>query len=166
MTSTSRTAGAVLVAQCGDLRGVGGEFPSRRRTSAMRSLANSTRIRSVTSIVGHDLLSGIFRPLGRLLLHVGQLLYLVRLRALAGSFAANQSAFHDRSGRGYRFLADLVIEADALNPQVAARLVPPLGRWRRFVEPYSGLMRAELERIVATPGLSTDVFEQASRSLG
>jgi aminopeptidase N len=89
-----------------------------------------------------------------------------RLRALAGSFAANQSAFHDRSGRGYRFLADLVIEADALNPQVAARLVPPLGRWRRFVEPYSGLMRAELERIVATPGLSTDVFEQASRSLG
>ena len=76
MTSTSRTAGAVLVAQCGDLRGVGGELSSRRRTSAMRSLANSTRIRSVTSILGHDLLSGIFRPLGLafLLLHVGQLL--------------------------------------------------------------------------------------------
>jgi aminopeptidase N len=26
-------------------------------------------------------------------------------------------------------------------------------------------MRAELERIVATPGLSKDVFEQASKSL-
>ena len=56
----------------------------------MRSLANSTRILSVTSILGHDLLSGIFRPLGLafLLLHVGQLLYLVRLCAHAGSVAA------------------------------------------------------------------------------
>ncbi len=88
-----------------------------------------------------------------------------RLRALAGSFAANQSAFHDNSGRGYRLLADLIIAADAINPQVAARMVPPLGRWRRFVEPYATMMRGELERIVATPGLSTDVFEQASKSL-
>ncbi|MCY7338511.1 MAG: aminopeptidase N [Sphingomonas bacterium] len=89
-----------------------------------------------------------------------------RLRALAGNFAANPSAFHHRSGRGYRLIAELIIETDPINPQVAARLVPPLGRWRRFVEPYSGLMRAELERIVATPGLSKDVFEQASKSLG
>ena len=89
-----------------------------------------------------------------------------RLRALAGSFAANQAAFHHPSGRGYRFIADVIIEADALNPQVAARLVPPLGRWQRFVEPYAGLMKAELERIVAAPGISKDVFEQASKSLG
>ena len=53
-----------------------------------------------------------------------------RLRALAGSFAANQIAFHNPSGRGYRLLADLIVEADTINPQVAARLVPPLGRWR------------------------------------
>jgi aminopeptidase N len=63
-------------------------------------------------------------------------------------------------------LADVIIEADAINPQVAARLVPPLGRWRRFVAPYADLMRGELERIVGTPGLSKDVFEQASKSLG
>ena len=62
-------------------------------------------------------------------------------------------------------LADLIVEADAIHPQVAARLVPPLGRWRRFVEPYSSLMRAELERIAATPKLSKDVFEQVSKSL-
>jgi aminopeptidase N len=89
-----------------------------------------------------------------------------RLRALIGSFAANQIAFHAPSGAGYRLLADLIIEVDAINPQVAARLVPPLGRWRRFVAPYADLMRAELERVVATPGLSKDVFEQASKSLG
>ena len=89
-----------------------------------------------------------------------------RLRALFGSFAGNQVAFHLASGAGYRLLADLIIEVDAINPQVAARLVPSFGRWRRFVAPYADLMRVELKRIVATPGLSKDVFEQASKSLG
>jgi aminopeptidase N len=88
-----------------------------------------------------------------------------RLRALAGTFAANQWAFHHASGRGYRFLADMILEADPLNPQVAARLVPPLGRWRRFDGARAALMRAELERILAAPGLSKDVYEQASKSL-
>ena len=75
-----------------------------------------------------------------------------RLRSLVGAFAANQRAFHDASGRGYRFLADMILAVDKLNPQTAAKLVPPLGRWRRFGEDRAALMRAELERIVATPG--------------
>ena len=89
-----------------------------------------------------------------------------RLRSLVGAFAANQRAFHDPSGRGYRFLADMILATDKLNPQTAARLVPPLGRWRRFDEARAALMKAELERIVATPALSKDVFEQSSKSLG
>lgn len=89
-----------------------------------------------------------------------------RLRSLVGAFAANQRAFHDASGAGYRFLSDMIIAVDKLNPQTAARLVPPLGRWRRFDEARGALMRAELQRIVDTPGLSKDVFEQASKSLG
>src|SRR3954468_23544520 len=89
-----------------------------------------------------------------------------RMRSLVGAFASNQRAFHDASGRGYRFLADMILAVDKLNPQTAARLVPPLGRWRRFDEARQALMRAELERIVATPGLSKDVMEQASKSLG
>jgi len=88
-----------------------------------------------------------------------------RMRSLVGAFAANQHAFHDPSGRGYRFLADMILAVDRLNPQAAARLVPPLGRWRRFDAKRQDLMKAELERIVATPGLSKDVFEQASKSL-
>jgi aminopeptidase N len=87
-----------------------------------------------------------------------------RLRALVGAFASNQRAFHDASGRGYRFVADMILAADKLNPQSAARLVPPLGRWRRFDEKRAELMKAELRRIVETPGLSKDVFEQASKS--
>ncbi|USI74093.1 aminopeptidase N [Sphingomonas morindae] len=89
-----------------------------------------------------------------------------RLRALVGAFAANQHAFHAADGSGYRFVADMILAADPINAQTAARLVPPLGRWRRFEPMRAALMRAELERIVATPGLSRDVFEQASKSLG
>ena len=88
-----------------------------------------------------------------------------RLRSLAGSFAANHWAFNHASGRGYRFLGDMIIASDKLNPQTAARLVPPLGRWRRFEPKRSELMRQQLERIVDTRGLSRDVYEQASKSL-
>jgi aminopeptidase N len=88
-----------------------------------------------------------------------------RMRALIGAFASNQHAFHDASGRGYRFLADMILAVDRLNPQTAARLVPPLGRWRRFDEARQALIRAELERIVREPGLSKDTLEQASKSL-
>jgi aminopeptidase N len=88
-----------------------------------------------------------------------------RLRSLAGTFGGNHWAFHRADGRGYAFLADMIIAADKLNPQIAARMVPPLGRWRRFEPKRAAMMREQLERIAATPGLSKDVFEQASKSL-
>lgn len=88
-----------------------------------------------------------------------------RVRALAGAFAANQQQFHLADGSGYRFLADILLALDPINPQTAAKLLPPLGRWRRFDEGRQALMKAELERILAQPGLSKDVFEQASKSL-
>jgi aminopeptidase N len=88
-----------------------------------------------------------------------------RARSLLGSFAMNQWAFHRAGGEGYAFLAGMILALDKLNPQVAARLVPPLGRWRRFAEDRAALMRAELERILKSPGLSKDVYEQASKSL-
>jgi aminopeptidase N len=88
-----------------------------------------------------------------------------RLRSVVGTFSGNHWAFHRADGRGYTFLADMIIAADKLNPQVAARLVPAFGRWRRFEPKRSAMMREALERIVATPGLSKDVFEQASKSL-
>ncbi|MBN8815830.1 MAG: aminopeptidase N [Sphingomonas sp.] len=88
-----------------------------------------------------------------------------RARSLVGAFGVNQRAFHMAGGAGYRFLADHLIALDKLNPQTAAKLLPPLGRWRRFDEGRARLMVAELERILATPGLSKDMFEQASKSL-
>ena len=88
-----------------------------------------------------------------------------RARALIGAFAVTQRAFHAAAGSGYRFVADQLIALDKLNPQTAAKLLPPLGRWRRFDADRAALMRAALERIVATPGLSKDSYEQASKSL-
>ena len=88
-----------------------------------------------------------------------------RFRALVGAFSVNQRAFHGSGGRGYAFLADQILALDPVNPQTAAKMVPPLGRWRRFDETRAGMMRAALERIVARPGVSKDVYEQASKSL-
>ena len=88
-----------------------------------------------------------------------------RLRSLIGSLAMNMWVFHAASGAGYRFLADMILAADRINPQTAAKLVPPLGRWKRFEPARAALMRSELQRIVETPGLSKDVFEQVSKSL-
>lgn len=88
-----------------------------------------------------------------------------RLRSLVGAFAGNQYAFHSSSGEGYAFVTDMILATDPINPQVAARLVPPLGRWRRFDSARATLMKAALERVVATSGISKDVLEQASKSL-
>jgi aminopeptidase N len=90
-----------------------------------------------------------------------------RVRALIGAFAqGNQLHFHTRSGEGYAFLADEVIALDKANPTTAARLVQALGQWRRFDPARQGLMRAQLDRILATSGLSPNTYEMVSKSLG
>jgi aminopeptidase N len=89
-----------------------------------------------------------------------------RVRALYMAAAGNPKVFHDASGEGYRLIADLILALDPINAQTAARFVPPLGRWRRIEPVRSAMMRAELERIAAAPGLSRDVREQVTKSLG
>ncbi|HEV8681034.1 MAG TPA: aminopeptidase N, partial [Stellaceae bacterium] len=90
-----------------------------------------------------------------------------RVRALVGSFAqGNQLHFHAANGAGYVFLADEVLAIDTPNPQLAARLVQPLGQWRRYDAPRQELMRASLQRILAAPGLSPNTYEMVAKSLG
>ena len=89
-----------------------------------------------------------------------------RVRALVGAFSqANQLHFHAASGDGYAFLADEVLALDKPNPTTAARLVQPLGQWRRYDAARQGLMRAALDRILATPGLSANTYEMVAKSL-
>ncbi len=89
-----------------------------------------------------------------------------RLRALVAGFSQfNPAAFHDPSGAGYRFLADQILVVDRFNPNVAARLIEPLGGFRRFTPGLAEKMKAELERILGAEGLSKNVCELAARAL-
>lgn len=88
-----------------------------------------------------------------------------RVRALIGTFTQhNRVNFHRRDGQGYRLLADVVIELNRLNPEIAARMIAPLTRYRRFDEARAALMRDELVRIRAEK-LSRNVHEVVEKAL-
>ena len=89
-----------------------------------------------------------------------------RVRSLIGAFCgANHICFHAASGEGYRFLADAVLDLDGLNPQIAARLLTPLSRWKRFDAVRQDLMQRQLERVLVKKKLSKDVYEVAYKSV-
>ena len=88
-----------------------------------------------------------------------------RLYALYMAFTANLASFHKADGEGYRMIADLILALDPINSNTAAKFVPALGRWKKIEPARAALMRAELERIAAKPGLSRDVTEQVTKSL-
>ena len=87
-----------------------------------------------------------------------------KVRALIGAFAQNRVNFHRLDGQGYQLLADVVIELNRLNPEIAARLITPLTRWQRFDETRQALMRSQLERIKQEP-LSSNVYEVVEKAL-
>jgi aminopeptidase N len=90
-----------------------------------------------------------------------------RVRALIGAFAiGNPLRFHDRSGAGYRLVREVVQTLDSINPQTAARMAASFETWRRYDTARQLLMRAELEAIVARPGLSANLYEVATKMLG
>ena len=78
----------------------------------------------------------------------------------------NQYQFNEKSGSGYEFIATQVMEIDARNPQVAARLMAGFGSWRILDQPRQALVNAQLKRILGHAGLSTNVFELATKMLG
>jgi aminopeptidase N len=89
-----------------------------------------------------------------------------RFRALVGAFSqGNQVRFHAADGSGYRFLTDQLIRLIPVNPQVSARLLTPLTRWRRYDNNRQALMRAELERVRSQDKLPRDVYEVVEKSL-
>ena len=89
-----------------------------------------------------------------------------KVRSLIGAFCGqNAINFHRDDGKGYRYLADKVIELNAINPQIASRLLTPLTRWQRFHEVNQEKMLTELQRIASQENLSSDVFEVVKKSL-
>jgi len=87
------------------------------------------------------------------------------IRSLIQMFAsANPSAFHAKDGSGYEFIGEQVLRLDQSNPQVASRLCGAFNTWRRYDDERQGLMKAQLERILAG-AQSKDTKEIAQKSL-
>lgn len=88
-----------------------------------------------------------------------------KLRSVIGVFCSlNLVNFHQIDGAGYAFLAEQILLLDKQNPQVAARMLTPLTKWRRHDEQRQKLMKEQLQKI-ATAQLSKDVYEVVSRAL-
>jgi aminopeptidase N len=89
-----------------------------------------------------------------------------RARSLIFSFCnANPAAFHRGDAAGYVFWAERVMELDAINPQVAARLARALDRWKKLANPYRNAAREAISRVAAKADLSNDVREVVTRAL-
>jgi aminopeptidase N len=88
-----------------------------------------------------------------------------RFRTVIGAFAANHAGFHHRSGAGYRLVADWLLKLDPLNPQTASRVSTAFETWPRYDAARRKLAKAELGRMQATPGLSSDLREMLERML-
>ena len=89
-----------------------------------------------------------------------------KIRSLIGAFcSANLVNFHNIDGSGYEFLQQQICALNSVNPQVAARLVTPLTRWKKFPQPNRQLMRDALEIIAQQPNLVKDIQEIISKSL-
>ncbi len=89
-----------------------------------------------------------------------------RARSLVHALChGNPGAFHRRDAAGYVFWADRLLEIDALNPQLAARLARVMDRWRHLAEPYRSAAREAIARVAARPDLSNDVREIVTRAL-
>ena len=86
-----------------------------------------------------------------------------KVRALLFAFAGNQSNFHRADGKGYEYVASKVLELDALNPQVAARMLGAFRSWRTLEAGRRALAEAVLHTLLATKPLSRDATEIVTR---
>lgn len=89
-----------------------------------------------------------------------------KVYSLVGAFCnQNLVHFHAKNGEGYEFLAGIVLQLNAINPQIAARMVTPLTNWKRYDSGRQKLMKQQLEIILKEKKLSKDVYELVSKSL-
>ncbi|KTD07507.1 aminopeptidase N [Legionella jamestowniensis] len=88
-----------------------------------------------------------------------------KVRALIGAFCQNNPRnFHANNGSGYKFLTEMLLKLDKINPQIAARLATPFTRWQRYDLQRQAFMKKALEEL-ATLELSKDLREIVAKSL-
>ena len=88
-----------------------------------------------------------------------------RARSLLGALIGNSSAFHQADGAGYQFVADRIVELDAINPQVAARMANAFVHWKKLIPAQGALMKQQIEAMVESDQLSNDLLELMTTSL-
>lgn len=89
-----------------------------------------------------------------------------RVRSLVGGFANhNHVRFHSADGSGYRFLTEQIEKLNSSNPQVAARLIDPLLKLKRYDSDRRELMKKELEKLSKLENLAKDLYEKISKAL-
>lgn len=89
-----------------------------------------------------------------------------KVRCVVSTFASqNWRGFHAADGSGYEFLQQWILRMNRLNPQIAARLVTPLTRWRKFVPTRAAMMQEVLQQLIREKDLSKDVYEVVFKSL-
>ena len=83
-----------------------------------------------------------------------------RVHALLGSFVrGNPSGFHRADGAGYRLLADRLIQLDALNPQLAARIATAFNGWQRLEPTRREAAHAAISALARQDSLSRNLTE-------
>ncbi|KAI3855573.1 hypothetical protein MKX03_006611 [Papaver bracteatum] len=88
-----------------------------------------------------------------------------KVRSLIGGFRMSPVNFHAKDGSGYKFLREMLLQLDKLNPVVASRMVTSFSGWRHYDETRQALAKAQLEMILSTNGISENLFEIASKCL-
>ena len=82
-----------------------------------------------------------------------------KVRALIGTFAmANPVNFNRPDGKGYDFVAERVLELDAFNPQIAARILSAFRSWKALEPERQQVARKTLQRVAKAKPLSHDVI--------
>ena len=89
-----------------------------------------------------------------------------RARSVLGAFAmGNPTGFNDISGEGYRLVAQKIGEIDAINPQIAARLLTAFRSLKMLEPKRRALAIAALEALRTDRKLSRDCSEIVDRIL-
>ena len=118
------------------------------------------------SALGSSTVEGALDDIGALFDHPAYSLHNPnRARSLLGAMMANSRAFHQVDGAGYALAASKILALDAINPQIAARLANPFVNWRKLVPELGQQMKAQVESMLASGALSSDLNELLTTSL-
>lgn len=85
--------------------------------------------------------------------------------ALIGSFSRNKVQLYHESGRGLKFIAKMMKQVDAINPQSASRLAGAFNDYRKMPANLKEIAKTELTAIIEDEKTSKNVYEKLSKIL-